>query len=171
MLDSNGINVISGFFQDKRRTAGLWKGSAVGHVHSSPTQFPKHCHPRGPAGLSLSVKHGPCHTALVTVLGARGNDTALPSSGAWLSLLMGPTKRAGQTPTELKAGIQHGGRTYPWFCGAQDAWTCCSAERPRTGRPRSCWTGAAERCGATPSPSAQSTGSWHWTSEGEQKCP
>lgn len=102
MLDSSGINVISGFFQDKRRTAGLWKGSAVGHVHSSPTQFPKHCHPRGPAGLSLSVKHGPCHTALVTVLGARGNDrgndTALPSSGAWLSLLMGLIKRAGQIP-------------------------------------------------------------------------
>lgn len=92
VLDSNGIIIICGFFQDKTKAAGLWKGSVVGHGHSSPTQFPKYCHPHGPAGVSLSVKHSTCHTALVTIPGARGNDTALPSSGAWLGLLMGLTK-------------------------------------------------------------------------------
>lgn len=35
VLDSNGIIVISRFFQDKTRAAGLWKGSVAGHGHSS----------------------------------------------------------------------------------------------------------------------------------------
>lgn len=59
--------------------------------------------------------------------------------------------------------------TYPWFCGEQDAGTCCSAKKPQTGQLQSCWTGGAVLCEANLFPSNQSIGSLHWTSKRQNR--
>lgn len=65
------------------------------------------------------------------------------------------------------SGGRHTGLTHPSLCAAQGAGTCCSGVRRQSAPRQHCLIAAGVQSGASPSPSARSAGSCHWTSVGE----